>query len=425
MIITATPQPENFPPRVRLDFDAEGAEFLELTVLRDGRPIRQQPAVGGLSEVHVYDYEAPFGVPVTYTASGAVAGGWAAVRAESWPDLTGWTTVSGVPLVWSGRFRVEPSAGGVAVVKRDLTDLAGAAVRLTLPSRESLTNPSSPAGVTAGVGFGNASFVAKTGDTFGLQLGTEFIPMPIASTGAVTLTVAADRRSVSAVHGSTRVDRPASVSTTELVARAYAAGASVGPFTVEVATRIATSASTTATLDVPDAWLIHPIQPAFSMPIEQFRSDSPTSVESSTDNQRTYAARQAIYQPAGRREAVVFPLGPRAAGSWTLVLNTHSIDERNDLMTLLDDQAPVLLRSPALADWDLPDGWYAVGDVQVERPIDIGANEWRKVSLPLTRVAEPPVRLAPTLTWGDLMLRGVTWGDLLSKTWLDALMGEV
>src|SRR5690606_30120001 len=67
VIVSLTPEPLNVPPRVRIDIDSEGDEFLELTVLRDGRPIRQQPAVGGLTETFTYDYEAPFGRPVTYS----------------------------------------------------------------------------------------------------------------------------------------------------------------------------------------------------------------------------------------------------------------------------------------------------------------------------------------------------------------------
>lgn len=428
MIITATPEPSHFPPRVRLDIDGQGADLLELTVMRDGRPIRQQPAVAGLTETFAYDYEAPFGVPVTYTATGTTAGGWATVRAENWSSLTDWSTVSGTPQVTDGRFRGASSGLGVpaARVSRGLSDVAGSAVRLTLAARDVLaTGPTDGASGRASVTIGGVGFEARgRGSTFGVLTGSDFSPFAAAASGPIQMTFAPHRATVTITHGSTTTERSVTPGPDALFVDVYGFSSSVGGFLVEVAAGVPTSATATTTLEAVAAWLIHPIRPSLSVPIEHFGSDGEISVEASTDNQRTYAARQAIYQPNGRRESVMFPLGPRAAGSWTLVLNTHTLDARNDLLNLLDDQAPVLLRSPGAANWDLPDGWYAVGDVAPERPVDIGSHQWRKIALPLTRTAEPPVTLAPQLTWGDLKLRGVTWGDLLGKNWLMMLMGE-
>lgn len=419
MIITATPQPENFPPRIRLDIDSEGDEFLGLTVLRDGRPIRQQPAVMGLSETFVYDYEAPFGVPVTYTAQGVIPGGpWEVVHNETWASLSGWTTESGSPAVSAGRV-----SGGV--ISRALEGVGGKTVRLVIPSRAAVSNSR----ITLGeVGFSALTRSVTGGTAYSIAGATPYTALAIGATGAILVTLSVDRQNVSVTHGGTTVDRTVAGGGNTLRVSPQVLGfgdKSVGAFSVEASTGLAVSASTSATLDVPEAWLIHPIQPSLSIPIERFSRGGEMSVAASTDETRTYASRQAIYQPNGRREAVSYPLGPRGAGSWTLVLMLENIEARNDLMTLLDDQAPVLLRSPGEADWDLPDGWYSVGDVDVSRPIDIGGVELRRATLPLTKVAEPPVKIAPQLTWGDLMLRGVKWGDLLNKTWLQALMGEV
>lgn len=419
MIITATPQPENFPPRIRLDIDSGGDEFLELTVLRDGRPIRQQPALMGLSETFVYDYEAPFGVPVTYSASGRTISDWGTAFTESWANLTDWTVVSGSPTVSGGRL-------GNGAVSRD--DIAVTTGRVTLNNGSTAMN-----GLTVG-----PVAIQSTG---AFSAGVPSTTMLVRFRGGPWATVPASNLSVdwtdtsctvSHLSGTTQVVAGPGGPSSEIVAWggsndgmfnwpgtlagfSYAEPAETDPFSV----------SATTMLDISEAWLIHPIQPSLSIPIERFSRGGEMSVAASTDETRTYASRQAIYQPNGRREAVSYPLGPRGAGSWTLVLTLENIEARNDLMTLLDDQAPVMLRSPSEADWDLPDGWYSVGDVDVSRPIDIGGVELRRATLPLTKVAEPPVKIAPQLTWGDLMLRGIKWGDLLSKTWLQALMGEV
>src|SRR5690606_7421438 len=109
---------------------------------------------------------------------------------------------------------------------------------------------------------------------------------------------------------------------------AMAEQGSLGPFSIEapVAPTVAT-ASVATQIDSPEAWLLHPSQPSLSVPIG--RPNAPTwpgdiTVAPGTDDQRVYAARQAIYQPSGRREAVVFPLGYRSAGNWTLNLLTQT-----------------------------------------------------------------------------------------------------
>lgn len=419
MIITATPEPLNFPPRVRLDIDGEGGQFTELTVLRDGRPIRTQPPISGLTETHTYDYEAPLGVPLSYAASGRVTtGAWTTVLTEVWSSLTGWDAYDGSPSVSADTLQ------GGQVVRTGLVigpvgsvtlNTSGTVFRIEIGPVTISGDPAYGGSVEAAYRDGSAAAFPTSGSVTVAWTGSSASITHAAGTSALVPGSSALATRLSAWGGE------------RLFPSGWLPGTMAG-FTYSVPSgTVAASASTTATLDVAEVWLIHPSQPSLSVPIEN-PSDShgrDINVQSSTDSERTYQARQAIYQPNGRREAVVFPLGLRSAGSWTLVLNTHTLDARNDLLTLLDDQAPVLLRSPGDANWDLPDGWYAVGDVSVSRPIDIGSEQWRQMTLPLTRVAEPPVLVAPALTWGDLMLRGYTWGDLLEYTWLDLLMGEL
>lgn len=424
MIITATPQPENFPPRIRLDVDSEGDEFLELTILRDGRPIRQQPAVMGLSETFVYDYEAPFGVPVTYSASGSTSESWGSTFTENWSSLSAWTTdgspSNGVPVVSGGRLK------------------DGRVWRSDVPVTTGILTLDAGSNGTWGLRIGPIILDAAGGPTAVSFRGGANVSAP---SGALTVRWSETAATVTHAGGAYALPPGSALPSAEIVANGgagtKASGGGLGfwfegelagfAYTLPGVTN-AVAADTSTQLNVPEAWLIHPIQPTLSIPIE----DDPHNpgrgtifVSPGTDSDRTYSARQSIFQPAGRREAVVFPLGKRSSGSWTLRLTTLTTDGRNSILNLLDDQAPVLLRSPSGADWDLPDGWYAVGEVKQARPADVANEEARILELPLTRVAEPPVLIAPQLTWGDLMLRGVKWGDLLNKTWLQMLMGEV
>lgn len=411
MIVSLTPEPLNVPPRVRIDVDGEGDELLELTVLRDGRPIRQQPAVGGLTETFTYDYEAPFGRPVTYSVMGKTTSGWVEVFSEDWSDLSGWEELLDVPGVsggWLtsgvvGRWDVVPSSGAFRIVFEDETFL-------------------DPDGIGRVVVGEMSATLGGGGTQLRLRASSE-VTAPVDAGNPVVLEFSNDRSTVTLSQGTSRISTAALPVGNLLYARAP-----VGGFSVEVPGAVIDVSEVKATtLNVPAAYLIHPIAPTLSTPIETFTTGGDIRVADTTDQTRAHAARQAVYQPDGRREAVAYPLGPRSAGAWTLVLNTRTLDARNRVMQLLDDQAPLLLRSPADAGWDLPDGWYAVGDVESSRPVNIAGHQWRQITLPLTRVAEPPVQLAPSFTWGDLKLRGFTWGDLLNGgyTWHDLLMGEV
>src|SRR5690606_36211496 len=395
--------------RVRIDIDSEGDEFLELTVLRDGRPIRQQPAVGGLTETFTYDYEAPFGRPVTYSVTGKTTD-WVEAFSEDWSDLSGWeevfpSAVSGGWLTsgWVYRDDVVPSSGVFRIVFED----------------ETFLDPDG--GGYVGVDTGGVS-LGGGGTQLRLRTSSD-LAVPVDAGNPVVLEFSNDRSTVTLSQGTSRI----STATLPYGPRLHARG-SVGGFSVEAPGTVNDVSDVKATtLNVSAAYLIHPITPTLSTPIETFTTSGDIRVADTTDQTRAHAARQAVYQPDGRREAVAYPLGPRSAGAWTLVLNTRTLDARNRVMQLLDDQAPLLLRSPADAGWDLPDGWYAVGDVESSRPVNIAGHQWRQITLPLTRVAEPPVQLAPSFTWGDLKLRGFTWGDLLNGgfTWHDLLMGEI
>ena len=186
------------------------------------------------------------------------------------------------------------------------------------------------------------------------------------------------------------------------------------------------SATASTTLNETAAWLIHPSYPWVSVRIDTHGwSETSSNVSIESAQQTTHQQPASVFQPPGRRRAVVFPLGARRAGLWTLVLNAPTLDTRDDIMAALADGAPLLLRSPDW-DWDLPDDWYAVGDVtstRIARPLQ---QPYRELTLPLTPVDSPPVALVPEWTYGDVLLAAPTYADVLTlyPTYLDVLTGS-
>lgn len=114
MTITVTPQPLNAPPRSLIQVAVPAGGIMQSVAIyrTDGGVralIRQQPTAGFDSR-SAFDYEAPFGVPLTYdwTTTYVDPSQIPQVWTEAWANLTAWTTVgaswsvSGGKLVWTG-----------------------------------------------------------------------------------------------------------------------------------------------------------------------------------------------------------------------------------------------------------------------------------------------------------------------------------
>lgn len=202
---------------------------------------------------------------------------------------------------------------------------------------------------------------------------------------------------------------------------------SVGAMVTTLAvTTLAYSSSASTQLDETRAWLIHPSQPSLSVAIDENTwTDTGSNVAIDTAQQTDHPQPSSVFSPPGRTRSVVYPLGPRRVGSWTLGLNVADLSGRDAILSMLADGAPLLLRSPDW-DWDLPDDWYAVGDVTQNRIAAPLLQPYRHLTLPLTPVSSPPVSLVPEFTFGDLLLAAPTFADVLAMypTFLDVLTGS-
>lgn len=424
MTFTVTPQPNNDPPRVRIDLDTDDptTPFTELTIYRDGKKIREQPYIGGASTV-AFDYEAPFGVTVTYSATGSVAD-FAPTYSTSWTNLTGWTTVSGTPGVASGK--LYSTDGTYAQVTRSVGSLTRGRVTIAagMISSSAVTIPTAATvfGIEIGTTAGGSldSYVSYAGATKLFSRGTGTIICTFSELGATITTSTGTwwcARGTSFEHAGAL-----------LVATALDASGRVPGLVVENqsgSTPFSASASTT--LDVDAAWLIHPSQPSLSIPID-FGIGGDRSlrfIEASSGDSRMSNAQSAIHRPIGRRRAVVITSGPRQADEWTLVIGAPTVAAKNAVRAIVDDQTPLLLRFPAGKSQDLPDDWYSVGDVDISRIAPHAIIPLTLITLPLIPVDEPIVRQGALWTWGDVVIKYPTWADVIADndTWIDVLAG--
>lgn len=124
----------------------------------------------------------------------------------------------------------------------------------------------------------------------------------------------------------------------------------------------------------------------------------------------------------------------------TLQLVSKTLDDRQDLLTLLSTGRDLLLRLTSTAYGWATDtyaaGWVTVGDVAVARGQTARmALSWREWKLPIRRVDAPGELVASPLgsngivgggnTWADLVNAGMTWQQVSAYTWADLIRGTV
>jgi hypothetical protein len=398
------------PPRVRIDVgtDDPSKPFTSLQILRDGKPIREQPYVGGSVAV-VFDYEAPFGVPVTYSAVGTIAT-VTTLHNETWANLTGWTTISDTPSVAGSHF-----TGGK--VERALTfPTSGRLVS------QGLVNTS---GSTAALDVGPIGLIKALFGSSYMRYGADLrnvagLESPFTATwdaNSVTLTTTA---------GSFTLARGTGSFPDKITAGTIGAGSFVEDFVLSSTADTPFTATATTTADFQGAWLLHPSQPSLSLMIEpDDHASGVRFIEASSGESKSSAAQRTIHRPVGRRKAVVITSGPRQADEWTLVVEAKTIEAKNAIRALVDDQTPLLLRTPPSMGTDLPDDWYSVGDLTVTRVEVPAITQVTTISMPLTPVDEPVVRQGALWSYGSDLLANATYAEARAAlpTYLSRLTG--
>jgi sugar lactone lactonase YvrE len=171
-------------------------------------------------------------------------------------------------------------------------------------------------------------------------------------------------------------------------------------------------------------WLVHPTTPSLSMKVDVGAAGwrSPVVVNEETSRQLTSpASGRSVLEIEGSDLPVVVTTGSRRIGDRVLELEVVDFDTRDLVLAALKSNDPVLFRSPQSWDVDMPEGWFSVGDVGIERVRHPKVGQESVLSLPLTPVRTPIIETDFGVTWADVAVSGVTWADIADAglSWLD------
>lgn len=149
--------------------------------------------------------------------------------------------------------------------------------------------------------------------------------------------------------------------------------------------------SSHVTLSPDSGWLIHPGNPAKSMrlPLGHITGMGDTTRRSNATRHDILGARYPIYTNPG----------PRYSRELSMKLRTRTADDENMLDALLDDQTPILFnpRGVDASRLNLNPMYLQVGDVTAARyaqslyPTSDSPQHWRDWTLPCTQVDSPAV----------------------------------
>lgn len=149
--------------------------------------------------------------------------------------------------------------------------------------------------------------------------------------------------------------------------------------------------SSPVTLSPDSGWLIHPGNPAKSMrlPLGHITGMGDTTRRSNATRHDILGARYPIYTNPG----------PRYSRELSMKLRTRTADDENMLDNLLDDQTPILFnpRGVDASRLNLNPMYLQVGDVTAARyaqslyPTSDSPQHWRDWTLPCTQVDSPAV----------------------------------
>lgn len=132
-------------------------------------------------------------------------------------------------------------------------------------------------------------------------------------------------------------------------------------------------------------WLTHPIQQALSTKVLVERNPA-----------KTRPLEVAYYKVINRRHPVPVTAGIRAAPAYTLDVFTETSSQRDNMLALLADGVPLLMRTPAGYGFDAQT-WLSVANAD-EVPIAGSVLEWaRRWPLPCVEVDAPSLLGAVTV----------------------------
>lgn len=153
-------------------------------------------------------------------------------------------------------------------------------------------------------------------------------------------------------------------------------------------------------------WAIHPTTPGLSMALDV----ADFGFAGVAEHGNVVRSAQATQHPIlGSDLPLLTKFGNRKAAATSLTLTTTTLVERGALLSLTNDETPILIRCPAAWGWGWEDGYYAIGDIDEGRRLQYGAEASRTIKVPLQKVASPAGTQAATFGWADLMAAYADW----------------
>ena len=140
------------------------------------------------------------------------------------------------------------------------------------------------------------------------------------------------------------------------------------------------ASSSTAEVDSDLVWLVHPGVPSRSLTIDC----RPASFQSTGRS-----VNRGVFRPLGRKSAVVVTDGRRKSAETQLVFRTETLSQLDAVVNLVDDAQTLMLNVPPSYGWGITKAYIAVGDIDEDRPSDIGSYALRDWTFPYTVVDRP------------------------------------
>jgi hypothetical protein len=430
--ITVVSEPASaglYPPRNRITVAVGAGEQMQSIALYRVESgvrtlVRKQPS-SGFETITAYDYEMPYGSPVTYEADIVKVGAVTNVFTETWANQSGWQFYGGPTTVSGGKLR-SGSGGGTDAVR----PVPQGKYRVTIGSIEN----TSPSGTTTVV-FYNST----TNKRFGLYLpsGVPTLRLLYGSTQVTTALNPAGPLVVDFVAGKITVTGPGGVVATYPLDFVFdqvqitfnnqgAAQGTVGGIRVDSypPTSALTDASSAATLNSVDAWLIHPANPALSFPLS---GTDPWVAGIRDIGEVEQVSTSTKHEILGEAQPIISTTGPRLSDKTSLVLLLRTRAEEVAVRALVNDQTPLLIRMPEQWDIGWEDAFYSVGDVSFSRVVQGFGNPERFVTFPLQQVQSPVVdQLDAGWSWEALAAEFPTWEAVVAAfaTWSDVAINN-
>lgn len=155
------------------------------------------------------------------------------------------------------------------------------------------------------------------------------------------------------------------------------------------------------TLPASVSWLMHPVNPARSTPIDAVMSFG----------DRTFASTAAGHRPFGARRAIFIDEGVRRDATGDVVVRVDSRQQEMDVLSCLSDSGPILLNLAKHPGWwDVAYAWVQPGDVSAAaRPtLDY---PYRHITIPIEIIDQPAVAAMAQWTYGAATATGRTYAQ--------------